>query len=97
MILVGYDVIPIDMRGKFPLEKINIKPPTTPGVLSMAVIGMRDIVSSLDYLPVKKLSLKFDISGDSKEPITTEKHGVKGGSTNFFEMVQVEVDVPLDL
>jgi hypothetical protein len=90
-------LIPLDQRDKFPLDKINIRPPTTPAVLSMACIGLRDLVSSLDLIPVKKLFCKFDISGDSREPITTGKHPVKGGSSNIFEVITVDVDVPLDI
>ena len=76
---------------------INIKPKTQPGVLSLGVIGLRDLISSIDLLPVKKLFCKFDISGDSKEPIVTNKHPVKGGASNFLEVLALEIDVPLNL
>jgi hypothetical protein len=72
-------------------------PKTVPGVLSMAVIGLRDIVPTIDLFPVKKLFCKFDVSGDTKEPVITNKHAVIGGASNFFEVLSLEIDVPLDL
>jgi hypothetical protein len=35
----------------------------------MAVMGIREVVSSLDLFPVKKVFCKFDISGDTKDAI----------------------------
>lgn len=140
-VLVGYDIIPLDLKDQFPLDKINIKPrrwgtndhlmigkpggiwnnelkdkapvqlihdyflnlslnimpQSIPAVLSLASIGLRDVVTSLDMFPVKKIFCKFDISGDSKEPITTNKHPVSGGSSDIFEISTIEVDVPTDL
>lgn len=63
----------------------------------MAIIGMRDIIPSLDLFPVKKIFCKFDISGDSKEPVTTNKHPVLSNSSNIFEIIALEIDVPLDI
>lgn len=63
----------------------------------MAAIGMRDIISSLDLFPVKKIYCKFDISGDSKEPVKTNKHAVRNGSSDIFEIITLEIDVPLDI
>lgn len=63
----------------------------------MACIGLRDVIPSIDMFPVKKLSIKLDISGDSKEPIITNKHAVSGGSSNFFEILTIPLDVPLDI
>jgi len=68
-----------------------------PGVLSMAIIGLRDIIPSLDLFPVKKIFCKFDISGDTKEPVITNKHAVSGGSCNVLEVISLEIDVPVDL
>jgi hypothetical protein len=63
----------------------------------MVAIGLRDIVPSIDMFPVNKLFCKFDISGDSKHPIYTGTHAVFGGSCNVFEVITIEVDVPVDL
>ena len=63
----------------------------------MACIGLRDVIPSIDMFPVKKLSIKLDISGDSKEPIITNKHAVIGGASNFFEILTIPLDVPLDI
>jgi len=79
------------------LNKINIKPEVVPGVLSMAIIGIRDIIPSINLLPVKKIFCKFDISGDTKEPIITHKHAAIGGACNIFEVLSLEIDVPTDL
>ena len=76
---------------------LNIKPAVHPGTLSVAIIGIRNVIPSLDLFPIKKLYCKFDISGDSKEPIITNKHPVKGGSCNIFEIISVEIAVPLDI
>ena len=96
-ILVAYDIIPKDSASKFPKDKINIRPKCKPGVLSMGVIGMRDVIGSLDMLPVKKLFFKFDISGDTKEPIITNNHPVIGGAANFLEVLAIPFDVPLEI
>jgi hypothetical protein len=63
----------------------------------MAIIGMRDIIPSIDLFPVKKLFCKFDISGDTKDAVITNKHAVIGGSSNFFEVITLEIDVPLNI
>ena len=81
----------------FPIDKIDIKPPVVPGVLSMAVIGMRDIIPSLNLLPVKKVFCKFDISGDTREPVITNKHPVMGGASNFLEVISLDIDVPTNI
>ena len=79
------------------MEKINIKPKTVEGMLSIVIIGLRDIVPAIDLLPVKKLYCKFDISGDTKDAVVTNKHAVIGGSCNFLEIVSVDVEVPINL
>lgn len=58
---------------------------------------MRDIIPSLDLFPVKKLFCKFDISGDTKDAVITNKHAVIGGASNFFEVITLEIDVPLNI
>ena len=63
----------------------------------MAIIGLRDIIPSIDLFPVKKVFCKFDISGDTKEPVVTNKHAVIGGASNILEVISLEIDVPLDL
>ena len=63
----------------------------------MAIIGMRDIIPSLNCLPIKKIFCKFDISGDTKDPVLTNKHAVMGGACNFLEVISLEVEVPTDL
>lgn len=66
-------------------------------MLSMAIIGLRDVTPSLDLFPIKKLFCTFDISGDSKDSVKTNKHAVIKGSCNVFEIVSIEVDVPKDI
>lgn len=95
--LIAYDILPLNIRDKFPLEKANIKPKVRQSKLSVAVIGIRDVISTLNLFPVKKLFCKFDISGDTKEAIITNPHPVIGGSSNFFEILALELDVPLDI
>jgi hypothetical protein len=63
----------------------------------MAVIGLRDIIPTINLLPVKKIFCKFDISGDTKEPVLTNKHPVIGGACNLCEVISLEIDVPLNL
>lgn len=63
----------------------------------MAIIGLRDLIPSINCLPVKKVFCKFDISGDTKEPVITNKHPVLGNSANFLEIISLEIDVPTDL
>jgi hypothetical protein len=40
--------------------------------------------------------MKFDISGDTKDPIVTNKHAVKGGACNVFEIISLDIDVPVN-
>lgn len=63
----------------------------------MAIIGLRDIIPSINLVPVKKIFCKFDISGDSKEAIITNKHAVIGGSCNILEVISLDIEVPTDL
>jgi hypothetical protein len=63
----------------------------------LAVIGLRDIVASIDLFPVNKIFCKFDISGDTKHPVKTNKHVVIEGSCNIFEVITIDIDVPLEL
>ena len=70
---------------------------TLPASLSMVAIGLRDMVPSIDLFPVNKTFCKFDISGDALHPIYTGTHAVLGGSCNIFEVITIELEVPLDL
>ena len=63
----------------------------------MAIIGLRQIVPSIDLFPVNKIFCKFDISGDSKHPVLTNKHAVFSGSADVLEIITIDVDVPVDL
>lgn len=63
----------------------------------MAIIGMRDIIPSINMIPVKKIFCKFDISGDTKEAVVTNKHPVIGGACNLSEVISLEIDVPTNL
>ena len=74
---------------------MTIKPETIPGSLSIAIIGLRDLVPSINLFPIKKIYCKFDISGDSKEPVKTNKHAVIGGSCNVLEVITLDMDVPV--
>lgn len=94
---MGYDLIPFDQVRLYPLEKLNIKPKFVEASLTMAIIGLRDVVPSIDLLPVNKVFCKFDISGDSKIPVSTFTHVVKNGSCSLLELVNLDIEVPLDL
>lgn len=48
-------------------------------------------------MPVKKIFCKFDISGDTKEPVITNKHPVITNSSNIFEIISLPIDVPIKL
>jgi len=74
---------------------MTIKPDTVQGSLSVAIIGLRDLVPSINMFPIKKIFCKFDISGDSRDPVKTNKHAVIGGSCNVLEVITLDIDVPL--
>lgn len=63
----------------------------------MALIGLRDIIPSINLIPVKKIFVKFDISGDTKEAVVTNKHAVIGGACNILEVISLDIDIPTDL
>jgi hypothetical protein len=63
----------------------------------MAIIGLREVVPSIDLFPVNKIFCKFDISGDIKHPIYTNKHAVRNGTCNMFEIITIDLDVPIEI
>jgi hypothetical protein len=63
----------------------------------MAVIGLREMIPTLDLFPINKVYLKFDINGDMKHPLYTSKHPVKYQSSDIFEVITMDLDVPLNL
>ena len=63
----------------------------------MGIIGLRDVIPSLDLFPIKKIFCKFDISGDTKDSVKTNKHAVINGSSNVFEIITLDIDVPNDI
>jgi hypothetical protein len=87
----------MDLKSMFPLDQIVIKPKTIESSLSMAIIGLRDVVPSIDLFPVNKIFCKFDVSGDSKHPVHTNKHAVINGAANVFEVITIDIDVPVDI
>ena len=94
-LLLGYDLIPLSFKDAFPTT-VDIRPKSIESKLTMAVIGLRDIIPSLDLFPVNKVFCKFDISGDNKYPIVTNRHAVLGGAANIFEVITIDLDVPID-
>lgn len=63
----------------------------------MACIGLRDVVSSIDLFPLKKVYCSFDISGDTKEAVVTNQYPVQGCAVSILEVVTVNVNIPLDI
>lgn len=54
------------------------------------------MIDSINMIPIKRLSLKFDVSGDSQEAMETNKHLVKFNSCNLLEIISVPIDIPLN-
>lgn len=54
------------------------------------------MIDSIDFIPMKRLSCKFDVSGDTKDAMDTNKHVVNHGSCNISEIITVPVDIPLN-
>ena len=93
-ILAGYGLMTVEDARRCP--PISIIPQTLPCNLNIVWIGWRDIIDSMSFVPIKRLSWTFDISGDSKEPIETNKHLVSFNSWNLSEIISVPVDIPID-
>lgn len=74
----------------------SIVPPSIPSTLNVVCIGVRDLIDSIDIVPLKRLSLKFDVSGDSQEAMDSNKHPVKYNSCNVLEIISVPIDIPLN-
>jgi hypothetical protein len=55
------------------------------------------MIETLDLFPINKIYIKFDINGNMKHPIYTAKHVVKNQSSDFFEIISMDIDVPVDL
>jgi hypothetical protein len=96
-LLIGYTLMPIEMKKNFPVSSIDIKPKCTEGILTVPIIGIRELIPSINLLAVKKLTIEFDVSGDSNDPVVTDKHSVLGGACNFFDTMAINIDVPLDI
>ena len=47
-------------------------------------------------IPVRRCSLKFDVSGDSQEAMESNKHLVRYNAWNISEILSVPIDIPLD-
>ena len=53
--------------------------------LSLCCVGMRDLVPSLNFLPLKHVELVFDIYGDEAHRKRTERGRARNRSVNFFQ------------
>lgn len=93
-ILAGFGLLKIENQLRYPL--MSIVPPTIPGTLNVVCIGIRDLLSAINIIPLKRLSVKFDISGDTQEAMESNKHPVQYNSCNIVEILKVPIDIPLN-
>lgn len=93
-ILAGFGLLTPEVAQNYP--PIDIRPPTIPCTLKVIGIGVRDLIDSINIVPLKRLSLKFDVSGDTQEAMESNKHSVRYNSCNLGEILDVPVDIPLN-
>lgn len=93
-ILAGFGLLKPEHAKNYP--PTSIIPPSIPSKLSIVGIGIRDLIDSINIVPLKRLSLKFDVSGDSHEAMESNKHPVRYNSCNIGEILKVDIDLPLN-
>lgn len=93
-ILAGFGVLDVENQQRYP--SISIVPPSIPSKLNVVCIGIRDLIDAINVVPLKRLSVKFDVSGDSQEAMESNKHAVQYNSCNLVEILTVPIDVPLN-
>lgn len=93
-LLAGFGLLDLDMADKYP--PVSIIPPSVPALLNVICIGIRDLIDSINVVPLKRLSLKFDVSGDSQEAMDSNKHPVRYNSCNISEIISVPIDIPMN-
>lgn len=93
-ILAGFGLLKPKHAERYPA--VSIIPPTIPSTLSIIGIGIRDLIDSINIVPLKRLSLKFDVSGDTQEAMESNKHPVRFNSCNILEILKVPIDLPLN-
>ena len=86
VILVGYGLCTTEVAESCP--PVSIIPPTVSCNLNIVCIGLRNLVDSISFVPLKRLSCKFDVSGDTKEAMQTNKHLVRYNSCNIGEIIR---------
>ena len=64
-ILVGYGLCTTEVAEN--CHPISIIPPTVSCNLNIVCIGLRDLVDSISFIPLKRLSCKFDVSEIQKK------------------------------
>ena len=85
-VLVGYGLISTEVAENCP--PVSIVPPTVSCNLNIVCIGLRDLVDSISFIPLKRVTCKFDVSGDTKDAMETNKHSVRYNSCNIGEIVR---------
>lgn len=93
-ILAGFGLLKPEIAKNYPPQ--SILPPFISWTLKVIGIGVRDLIDSINIVPLKRLSLKFDISGDTQEAMESMKHSVKYNSCNIGEILDVPIDIPLN-
>lgn len=93
-VLAGYGLMSKAEAERCPI--VSIVPKTVPCNLSIICIGIRDLIDSMNFIALKRISCKFDVSGDSHEGMDTNKHLVKYNSVNLSEIITVPIDVPIN-
>lgn len=77
-ILAGFGLLKEEIAERYPPQ--SIIPPTVPCTLNIVCIGIRDLIESINIIPPKRISLKFDVSGDTQDAMETNKHPVRYNS-----------------
>ncbi|CAI2384461.1 unnamed protein product [Moneuplotes crassus] len=93
-LLAGFGLLEPEVAESYP--PISILPPSIPCTLRVVCIGIRDLIDSINIVPLKRLSLKFDVSGDTHEAMESNKHPVRYNSCNIGEILDVPIDIPLN-
>ena len=59
-------------------------------------MGLRDLVPSIDFIPLKKVEMVFDLTGDDERANKTKKVVVRNKSANIFESIVLDVPIPIN-
>ena len=64
-VLLGYGVMDVEEADINAPDNSAIVPDSMPATLNVVLIGMRNLIPSINLIPLQRLSVELDIAGDT--------------------------------